>query len=204
MKPNFYKSMPIHPSLGRRNFLKSLGACTVAAGGLYLGRPSWADPAPSPVETNLPDFLKVPRTKYSFPGLFPGRVVRVQDPAIWNGDRVDAKAAAAMIETGILRLTGKSLPESFHLFFSKEDIVGIKVNPVGLPLINTKVELVDAIIHWLTQNGLPRKNIIIWDRFDYMLKDAGYTKARFPEFLRQAESLKLGIATPDKIELIGT
>ncbi len=180
MKPNFYKSMPAPQSLGRRNFLKSLGACTVAAGGLCLGRPSWADPAPSLVETNLPDFIKIPRTKYSLPGLFPGRVVRVQNPAVWNGDCIDAKTAAAMIETGILRLTGKNLPESFRLFFSQEDIVGIKVNPVGPPLINTKVELVDAIIHWLTQNGLPRKSIIIWDRFDYMLRDAGYTKERFP------------------------
>ncbi len=123
MKPKSYTSMPVPHSQGRRHFLKSLGACTVAAGGLYLGRPSWADPAPSPVETNLADFMKVPRTKYSLPGLFPGRVVRIQNPAVWNGDRIDAKTAAAMIETGILRLTGKSLPESFHLFFSKPNLV---------------------------------------------------------------------------------
>ena len=38
----------------------------------------------------------------------------------------------------------------------------------------------DAVIDWLSKNGLPKKNIIIWDRFDYMLKDAGYTAERFP------------------------
>lgn len=181
MKQIYYRSMPTQLPLGRRNFIKSIGVGTVVAGGLYLGRPSWADPAPSPVETNLPDFMKVPKTKYSLPGPFPGRVVRIQNPAVWAGDRIDAKVAADMVESGITRLTGKSLRESFPLFFSKQDVVGIKVNPVGPPLIQSKVEVIEAVIHWLTQNGLPKKNIVIWDRFDYMLKDAGYTRERFPE-----------------------
>jgi hypothetical protein len=180
MKRKFYLSMPVRQSAGRRNFIKSIGLCTVAAGGLVLGRPSWADPPSSAVETNLPDFLKIPRTKYSLPGPFPGRVVRIQNSAVWTGDRIDAKVAAGMVESGITRLTGKNPRESFHLFFAKEDIVGIKVNPVGPPLIQSKVEVVEAVIHWLTQNGLPTKNIVIWDRFDYMLKDAGYTSERFP------------------------
>jgi len=29
-------------------------------------------------------------------------------------------------------------------------------------------------------NRLPKSNIVIWDRFDYMLKDAGFTRDRFP------------------------
>ena len=59
-------------------------------------------------------------------------------------------------------------------------MVGLKVNPVGPGLISTRLELVDAVIDWLTSCGLPRKNIVIWDRFDYMLKDAGFTPERFP------------------------
>jgi len=39
---------------------------------------------------------------------------------------------------------------------------------------------VDAVIDWLVSCGLPKKNIIIWDRFDFMLRDAGYTPERFP------------------------
>ena len=34
---------------------------------------------------------------------------------------------------------------------------------------------VSVIIGLMMANGLPRKNIIIWDRFDFMLKDAGFT-----------------------------
>ena len=61
-----------------------------------------------------------------------------------------------------------------------DDVVGIKVNPVGPGTISTHHEVVDALIDWLVANGLPRRNIIIWDRFDYMLKDAGFTPERYP------------------------
>jgi hypothetical protein len=60
------------------------------------------------------------------------------------------------------------------------DVVGLKVNPVGPGLISTRLEVVDAVIDWLTSCGLPRRNIVIWDRFDYMLKDAGFTAERYP------------------------
>jgi len=58
--------------------------------------------------------------------------------------------------------------------------VGIKVNPVGAGLISTRLEVVDAIIAWLRKGGIPSENIIIWDRFDYMLTDAGFVPERFP------------------------
>jgi len=72
------------------------------------------------------------------------------------------------------------MKDSFELFFRKDDVVGLKVNPVGPPLIHTKPELAEAVIGWLEKFRMPRKNIIIWDRFDYMLADAGYTADRFP------------------------
>ena len=77
-------------------------------------------------------------------------------------------------------LTGKDLAVSFGLFFQKDDVVGIKINPVGAGLISTRLEVVDAIIDWLAAGGLPRRNIVVWDRFDYMVKDAGFTPERFP------------------------
>jgi hypothetical protein len=97
-----------------------------------------------------------------------------------NEQGVNGKVVASMFEKGMGVLTGKPLPESFRMFFSKNDVVGIKVNPVGAGLIATRLEVVDAIIAWLRQGGLPAKNIVIWDRFDYMLADAGFTAARYP------------------------
>ena len=72
------------------------------------------------------------------------------------------------------------MQQTFDMLFTRNDIIGIKVNPVGAGLISTRLELVDSIIKWLTGNGIPENQIIIWDRFDYMLTDAGFTKERFP------------------------
>ncbi len=87
---------------------------------------------------------------------------------------------AAMFENGMHALTGKPLKKSARLFFNKNDMVGIKVNPVGAGLISTRLEVVDAVIDWLKRGGVPAGNIVIWDRFDYMLQDAGFTPARYP------------------------
>jgi hypothetical protein len=96
-------------------------------------------------------------------------------------DKPKAKVVRAMFAKGITALTGKSLKKSFPLFFNRDDIVGIKVNPVGAGLISTRLELVDAVIRWLRKGGIPKRNIIIWDRFDTMLEDAGFTAKRYPE-----------------------
>ncbi len=192
MKEHHYRSMPSEHAVGRRDFMKAggaLGAGLVIAGRSLLaaqetqGQQPPAKPAvraPRP-KTNIEDALKVPKTKWSLPGPFPGRVIEVHDPAAMPGGKVDAAVVKAMFEKGIRELTGKSLKNSFEMFFTKNDVVGFKVNPVGPGLISTRLEVVDALIDWLTSCGLPRRNIIIWDRFDYMLKDAGFTAERYPD-----------------------
>jgi hypothetical protein len=72
------------------------------------------------------------------------------------------------------------MSESFGLFFDPNDVIGIKINPVGVGLISTRLEVVDAIIAWLEANGVKRSNIVIWDRFDYSVLDAGFTAERYP------------------------
>jgi hypothetical protein len=186
-----YRSMPPDQALARRDFLKAGGA--VGAGLVLAGRsllsaqqaegqqppvkPAARPPRP---QTNIEEALKVPKTRWSLPGPFPGRVVEVHDPAAMPEGRVDAAVIKAMFEKGMRELTGESLKRSFALFFTRKDVVGLKVNPVGPGLISTRLEVVDAVIDWLTSCGLPRRNIVIWDRFDYMLADAGFTPERFP------------------------
>ena len=180
--PN-YRSMGSPLPLHRRDFFRMGGA---AAGlGLLAGRvpaASQAAPQPPPAKpaTNVADALKVPRTGTSLPGPFPGRVVEARNPACVSGPNVDAAAVRALFERGLTTLTGKGLSDSFALFFKPEDVVGIKINPVGPGLISTRLEVVDAIVAWLVACGLPKRNIIIWDRFDFMVKDAGYTPQRYP------------------------
>ncbi|HOX47032.1 MAG TPA: DUF362 domain-containing protein [Myxococcota bacterium] len=172
----------------RRAFLRGLGAA--AASGVLLGRPgaTEAPPAAKPVEparppaveTNLADFQAVPRGPHAIPGPFPGRVVRVTDPRALVGERLDPKAISDMFARGLAALSGREPRQSFEQLFSPADVVGIKVNPVGPPLISTRLEVVDAIVAWLTASGLPRGQIVIWDRFEHMLAEAGFTPARYP------------------------
>ncbi len=185
MRKKGYRSIELESKLERRDFLK-IGGGTVLGAGLLLGRPpvfgqeaAKAEPPAKP-KTNIEEAMAVPRTSTSLPGLFPGKVVAVKDAQAMNEQGVNGKVVAAMFEKGMQSLTGKPLAESCKLFFDKNDIVGIKVNPVGAGLISTRLEVVDAIIAWLKQGGLPAANIVIWDRFDYMLADAGFTAARYP------------------------
>jgi hypothetical protein len=183
MKKRGYRSMRKTQSVNRRDFLKVGGAVGT---GLVLGTPAlWAQAQEKAketarIKTNIDEAMKVPRTKYSLPGLFPGKVVQIHDPQATVENRPEPAIIHAMFEKGLTSLTGKDLKKSFALFFDKRDIIGIKVNPVGPPHINTLPETVDAIIDWLLDNGMKKENIIIWDRFDYMLTDAGFTPERFP------------------------
>jgi hypothetical protein len=182
-----YQPMPTSTAVSRRDFVR-IGAASAVAGGIVLGVPSMADaqqPAiPPPPETNIDDFMKVPKGKHALPGPFPGRVVEVKDPRSLVDETIDAKVVSGMFERGVRRLTGKDMAESYGLFFEPGDVIGIKVNPVGPPLINTHIELTQAVVAWLIGNKVPPDHIVIWDRFDYMLKDAGYTPDRFPKGVR--------------------
>jgi hypothetical protein len=164
--------------LNRRDFLKKglIGA------GLVLGNPSLyaQNGQNNRPDTNIADAMKIPRNRFSLPGLFPGKVVEIFDSRALKENDPNPEIISEMFTTGMNRLTDRNTEESFGMFFNNDDIIGIKVNPVGAVLISTRLELVDTVIKWLTDNGVKRQNIIIWDRFDYMLSDAGFTPDRYP------------------------
>jgi hypothetical protein len=176
-----YESLHVGHPLSRRSLLRAAGA--VAAGGVVLGTPGagWAGAKTAPeVRTNLDEFVAVPRGPHAIPGPHPGRVVRVHDPACLTGETIDAAVVRGMVERGIPALTGQDLAASFAALFTPQDVVGIKVNPVGPPLIAVKHEVVQALIGWLEAGGLTRDRIVIWDRFEDMLTEAGFTAKRYP------------------------
>ena len=188
MKKSGHRTLRDPLTLDRRDFIKLGGAAGAGAivwnrslfGRNQTGQTPPAKPAPQRPKTNLEEALKVPKTKHSLPGPFPGKVVEVVDPKSLVENKPDAAVVQDMFEKGVSALTGRTLKDSFGLFFENNDIVGIKVNPVGPKLISTCPEVVDCLIAWLVQGGIPRPQIVIWDRFDYMLTDAGFTPERFP------------------------
>lgn len=167
--------------LNRRTFLK---ASTLAGAGLVLGTPTaWArgqQNNPAKPKTNIADAFLAPKGNNALPGPFPGKVVEVFNPKAVSEGKIHKPTVSAMLETGIKSLTGQNMQAAFKRFFNSSDIVGLKVNPVGAGLISTRLEVVQGVIKWLSDNGLPKKQIVIWDRFDYMLTDAGFTSDNFP------------------------
>jgi uncharacterized protein (DUF362 family) len=83
-----------------------------------------------------------------------------------------------MIQRGLQILTGsQDAKESFNQIFSKNDRIGIKINTIGGRKISTQPAVPLSLADLLAKSGLQEKNIIIWDRTNRELKEAGYRLA---------------------------
>jgi len=131
--------------------------------------------------TNFEDALKYPRTENSMPGKFPGKVVQVNHANCVKENVIRYDAAYNMLAKGMLQLTGaETLSDAWKMFVDENDRIGLKVNPVAGPILTTSVEVTQAIVKQLEEAGIPQKNIIIWDRREEQLEEAGFTKEAFP------------------------
>ena len=113
------------------------------------------------------------------PGPFPGQVVNAQSPRLVNEatDTVDAGLVREAMDRGMRTLTGeKTTLAAWQRFFTKDDIVGIKVNVVGRPKIVSTPEVLNEIIRNLTAVGVPLKNITLYDRFTDQMHECDYPK----------------------------
>lgn len=171
-------------STGRRNFFRLL---TAGGAGLLLSPVAAApvqaaeDQQPAKPATNIKEALKYPRNANSMPGLFPGRVIQVNHSACVKDKVIQQKAVDAMLEALMLDLTGKrSVKKAWRKFVSPDDIVGLKVNPVAGKLLTTSHELVKAVIAQLERAGIPRENIVIWDRREMELHETGFLPENYP------------------------
>lgn len=119
-------------------------------------------PQPPPIETHgLPGY---PRSPLGMPGLFPGRVVEVRDPAAIRENHVSQPLVRRMIERGLLELTGEnSARAAWARFVTPQDTVGIKINPSGAPACCSSPEIVREVILGLRSAGV--RKIIIYDRY---------------------------------------
>ncbi len=100
---------------------------------------------------------------------------------------LDKSKLVSMVERGFNLLAGTpDIKEAVSQFFSPTDRVGIKINTIGGRAISTRPELSFSLANLLVQSGLQEKNIIIWDRTNRELREAGYRlttdKARLKVF----------------------
>ena len=132
-------------------------------------------------KTNIEDALKYPRNENSIPGKYPGKVVQVNHPNPVVETKIVYDAVYKMIAEGMLSLTGAaSLKEAWLQFVNVNEKIGLKVNPVAGPTLSTSVEVTLAIVNQLEEAGIPRSNLIIWDRREEQIFESGITEELFP------------------------
>ncbi len=169
---------------GRRNFFKlaALGGAGIMSPMLL--RSSLAGnmaPDNEPTKTNIADALKYPRNENSMPGKYPGKVVKIDNPESVKDNTPQEEEAYKMLEKGILHLTGeKKLKKAWRQFVGKDEIIGLKVNPVAGKPLSTSHAVTKSIIKQMLEAGIPKENIVIWDRREMQLHEAGFNEENYP------------------------
>jgi len=82
-----------------------------------------------------------------------------------------------MLDAAVSRATGSSSVNSaWRKLFKPNDTVGIKVNCLASAgkHLSSHPELVNCIVNGLVHAGVPPEQIIIWDRYNWELQNAGY------------------------------
>ena len=80
-----------------------------------------------------------------------------------------------LVDRGIVTLTGKkTIAEAWREFAGSNDIVGIKIVARGGPLFSVRKDVTAGIVAGLKSAGVPERNIIIWDKYQSDLIEAGY------------------------------
>ena len=101
------------------------------------------------------------------------RVAVARDDTLTKG-RVDEhrELLRKMLDASMQRLTdAPDAAAAWGQLFKPGNRVGIKVNTLGL---STQPAVVDAIVAGLGSAGVPAENVIIWDRLDTELANAGF------------------------------
>ncbi len=130
-----------------------------------------------------------PASKLGLPGLYKGRVVAVEHSGSIVDGKYQREPVEAMMSRGMKELTGADWADSWRQFVSKDDVVGIKVNPVGQPHVISAPEVLQTIIGGLRAAGVPAKNIVVYDRYKDQFTSAGFDKW-LPEGVRWSYAVR--------------
>lgn len=103
------------------------------------------------------------------------KVVVIRAKGLLSASRPEPKRLQAMIIKGMTLLTSENeVRPALEKIFSPSDRIGIKINTIAGPRLSTSPELALALTSVLNLGGIPEKNMIIWDRTNRELREAGY------------------------------
>ncbi len=111
------------------------------------------------------------------PGPYPGRVVEVHHPGSIAAGVYRAEPVKAMMQRGMLELTGApDWAAAWKVFLQRGDVVGIKVSPVGGPTLSSDSIVLNQIIDGIRQAGIPDRDIVVFNRYAEELQAAHIDK----------------------------
>ncbi len=126
-----------------------------------------ARPNPMALHTNVAVAQRQPKGPLSMPGPFPGVVAEAHLPGCLKDLRPVPGSADRMLEAALKRLTGaQDVRDAWRRFVTPGERIGIKFNPVGHEISGTTRELIQAVVAGLERAGIPRKDLVVWHRFD--------------------------------------
>jgi uncharacterized protein (DUF362 family) len=133
------------------------------------------------------------------PGPYKGRVVDVEHPGSIVSGAYQAEPVREMMRRGMRELTGADgWVDAWKRFFEPGDVVGIKVNPVGMPHVISAPEVLREIIAGVTAAGVKPQDIVVYDRYRNQFLKAGFDKwlpekVRWMHAVDDYEEIQLGI-----------
>ena len=121
------------------------------------------------------------------------RVVTVQDREATEAFRPIPERIQAMVERGLKGLTGKaSSREAWLSLLSTQDVVGIKVYSAPGQNSGTRPTVAATVAKSLIAAGLAPRQIIVWDKFEVDLREAGFFALADELGIRVAASASAG------------
>ena len=127
-------------------------------------------------------------------------VVEATSDKVWKDDVLDEQIVREMMDRAIMKLAGRdSAKEAWKDFVLPDDIVGIKVNPLAGKQFSTRRIVVDKIIEGLYGAGVLNSQIVIWDRFEAHLINAGYEINRTDQGVRVYGSDSRDVGYDDEV-----
>lgn len=121
------------------------------------------------------------------------RVVIVEDRAATEAFQPRPEVVEAMLRRGLTNLTGQATTRAAWLsLISLEDIVGLKVYSRPGPNSGTRPAVAGAVAQSLIAAGMRPQQIIIWDKEEADLREAGFMTLAAQLGVRVAASPKAG------------
>ncbi|MHC4268943.1 MAG: DUF362 domain-containing protein [Planctomycetota bacterium] len=105
------------------------------------------------------------------------RVILAKDKKFFNvNGKANASLISKAINSALIKITDSEKPSiAWRSLFHKDDIVGIKLNCLAGSRFSPHTEIVEAVINGIKSADVKENNIIIFERYNSELEDAGFS-----------------------------